>query len=61
MATNKQRYMISVDDEMFKEIENFRFEKRFQTRSEATTELLRLGLETLKKQNQQSKTKTNKD
>ena len=59
MATNKQRYMISVDDEMFKEIEDFRFEKRFQTRSEATTELIRLGLETVKKQAHQSKTKIN--
>jgi hypothetical protein len=49
MATKKPRYMISVDDDMFNEIEDFRFEKRFPTRSEATTELIRLGLEQLKK------------
>ncbi len=49
MATKKQRYMISVNDDMFNEIENFRFENRFSTRSEATTELIRLGLEQLKK------------
>lgn len=61
MATNKQRYMISVDDGMFKEIEDFRFEKRFQTRSEATTELIRLGLEAVKKQNTKPKAKANKD
>ncbi len=42
--------MISVDDPMFKEIEDFRFDRRFQTRSEATTELIRIGLETIKKQ-----------
>ncbi len=50
MATKRQRYMISVDDELFKEIEDFRFEKRYQTRSEATTELIRLGLEVIKKE-----------
>lgn len=44
MATNKPRYTVSVDDDMFREIENFRFEHRFQTRSEATVELIRRGL-----------------
>lgn len=42
--------MISVDIDMFNAIEDFRFERRFQTRSEATTELIRLGLEQLKKE-----------
>ena len=51
MATEKPRYTVSVDKEMFQEIENFRFEHRYQTRSEATVELIRLGLETLKKEN----------
>ena len=50
MATKKPRYMISVDNDMFNAIEDFRFERRFQTRSEATTELIRLGWEQLKKQ-----------
>lgn len=50
MATKKQRYMISVNDDMFDAIENFRFANRFPTRSEATTELIRLGLEQVKKQ-----------
>ncbi|GFI30414.1 hypothetical protein IMSAGC013_01804 [Lachnospiraceae bacterium] len=45
MATNRPRYTVSVDDEMFGKIEDFRFEHRFQTRSEATVELIRLGLE----------------
>ena len=61
MATNKPRYTVSVDDEMFKVIENFRFENRFQTRSEATVELIRLGLEQLKKeQEEQKKAQKNK-
>lgn len=50
MATKKPRYMISVDDDMFNAIEDFRFERRFQTRSEATAELIRLGLESLKQE-----------
>ncbi len=55
MATKRQRYMISVDDELFKEIEDFRFEKRYQTRSEATAELIRLGLAVIKKEREQEK------
>lgn len=51
MATDKHRYTVSVDDELFQKIEDFRFDHRFQTRSEATTELIRLGLEELKKGN----------
>lgn len=50
MATNKPRYTVSVDNELFQQIEDFRFEHRFQTRSEATVELIRLGLEQLKKE-----------
>lgn len=50
MATKRPRYMISVDTEMFNAIEDFRFERRFQTRSEATAELIRLGLEQIKKE-----------
>lgn len=51
-ATKKHRYMISVDDEMFEAIEDFRFERRFSTRSEATSELIRLGLEVIAKESE---------
>lgn len=53
MATDKPRYTVSVDNELFQRIEDFRFEHRFQTRSEATVELIRLGLETLKKEQEE--------
>lgn len=53
MATDKPRYTVSVDNELFQQIEDFRFERRFQTRSEATVELIRLGLEQLKKEDEQ--------
>lgn len=55
MATNKPRYTVSVDDELFQKIENFRFEHRFQTRSEATVELIRLGLESLNEKHEEIK------
>lgn len=59
MATDKPRYTVSVDDELFKKIEDFRFENRFQTRSEATVELIRLGLKALQKE--QSASDASKD
>ena len=54
MATNKPRYTVSVDNELFSQIEDFRFEHRYQTRSEATAELIRLGLQALKKERETS-------
>ncbi|MGB8452477.1 MAG: ribbon-helix-helix domain-containing protein [Anaerocolumna sp.] len=55
MATNKPRYTVSVDNELFREIEDFRFERRFQTRSEATVALIRLGLKALHKEQEEAK------
>lgn len=54
MATEKPRYTVSVDNELFQQIENFRFERRFQTRSEATVELIRLGLAALAQEKENS-------
>ena len=53
MATNKPRYTVSVDNDLFQKIEDFRFEHRFQTRSEATVELIRLGLKVLEQEQTQ--------
>lgn len=61
MATNRPRYTVSVDDELFQQIEDFRFRNRYQTRSEATVELLRLGLEQLKKEEITKNGKQNKE
>ena len=44
MATKRQRYMISVDDELKQQIEDYRFSQRFNTMSDATQELIKLGL-----------------
>lgn len=48
MATEKPRFCITVDDELMKEIDDFRFQNRFSSRSKATIELIRLGLAALK-------------
>lgn len=58
MSTNRPRYTVSVDDELFKRIEDFRYEHRYQTRSQATVELIRLGLEALKKEEQEKNSKS---
>ena len=44
MATDKPRYSITVDEDTFRRIEDFRFDNRFQSRSEATLELIKLGM-----------------
>ena len=50
MATHRPRYTVSVDNELFQKIEDFRYERRYQTRSQATVELIRLGLASLEKE-----------
>ena len=57
MATEKSRYTVSVDSDLFQQIEDFRFENRYQTRSEATVELIRLGLEALKREAEAGETR----
>lgn len=57
MATDRARYTVSLDDELFNRVEDFRFEHRYQTRSEATVELIRLGLEAVEKKDKKSASK----
>ena len=55
MPTEKPRYTIIVDEKMLKEIDDFRFENRYPSRSAATLELIRLGIEQLKKEQEEQK------
>ena len=48
MVTEKPRFCITVDDDLMKEIDDFRFNNRYSSRSKATIELIRLGLAALK-------------
>lgn len=56
MPTEKPRYTVIVDEELLKEIDDFRFENRYPSRSAATLELIRLGIEQLKKEQKNKET-----
>jgi metal-responsive CopG/Arc/MetJ family transcriptional regulator len=49
VPTEKPRFTIVVDEGMLKRIDDFRFENRYPSRSAATLELIRLGLEQVEK------------
>ena len=55
MPTGKPRYTVIVDEELLKRIDDFRFENRYPSRSAATIELIRLGLEQLEKDQKKEK------
>ncbi len=53
MPTEKPRYTVIVDEELLKKIDDFRFENRYPSRSAATLELIRLGMESLKRKQEE--------
>ena len=55
MPTEAPRFMISISGELLQEIEDYRFENRFPNRTRAVTELIRLGLEAVKRQKEEQK------
>lgn len=50
MPTKRPRFSVIVDEELLMEIEDFRFENRFPSRSAAAVELIRLGIDQIKKE-----------
>lgn len=54
MPTNKPRYTVIVDEELLKEIDDFRFKNRYPSRSAATLELIRIGIEALEKEQKEA-------
>ena len=50
MPTEKPRITVVVDDEMLQQIEDFRFENRYPSRSAAMVELIRLGIKQIQKE-----------
>ena len=58
MPTEKPRFTITVSDEMLKAIDDFRYENRYPTRTQAVNELFRIGIETLKKQESETEVTT---
>ena len=53
MPTEKPRYTITLDEDLLKKIDDFRFENRISNRTKATLELIRIGLEALEKQQEE--------
>ena len=47
MATDRPRYTESVDNELFQQLEDYRFACRIQTLLEANVKLIRMGLSSL--------------
>lgn len=50
MPTEKPRFCITVDETLLAQIDEHRFAKRYTSRSKATVNLIRLGLEALRTQ-----------
>lgn len=50
MPTEKPRCSIVVDEDLLRQIDDFRFENRYPSRSAATLELIRRGIEQIKKE-----------
>jgi len=50
VPTKNPRFTITVTEDMLKDIEDFRYENRYPTRTQAVNELFRMGIEALKKQ-----------
>jgi metal-responsive CopG/Arc/MetJ family transcriptional regulator len=61
MPTEKPRYTVIVDEKLLKEIDDFRFENRYPSRSAATLVLIRLGIEQLKKEPGERRRKSDRD
>ncbi len=51
MPTDKPRFSMTVDTETLELIDNFRYENRYPTRSEAIIALVKLGLEAVANDN----------
>jgi metal-responsive CopG/Arc/MetJ family transcriptional regulator len=59
MPTEKPRFTITVTEEMLKEIDDFRYENRYPTRTQAVNELFRIGINALKIQPKEANTYRN--
>jgi metal-responsive CopG/Arc/MetJ family transcriptional regulator len=49
MVTNKPQVLLTLDENLLKRIEDFRYKDRIPTRSEAIRQLIDAGLKALKK------------
>lgn len=61
MPTNRKRYVISVNNRMFDEIEKFKAENGFATQSGAIQELIRLGIAKLEEEEREKEKQKEKE
>jgi len=54
MPTSNPRFTLTLSEELLERIDDFRFENRYNTRTEAVLELLRLGVEAVEKKERQA-------
>lgn len=47
MAIDKQRFSITVDDDLYRKIEDFRFNRRIKSQSKAVNALIEIGFKAL--------------
>lgn len=55
MATEKPRYTVIVDEDLLRQIDDFRFENRYPSRSAATIELIRRGIDQIQREQTEGK------
>lgn len=55
MPTDKPRFSIICDEALIKNIDDFRFENRYPSRSAAVNDLIKLGLKYLKEHSNEKK------
>lgn len=60
MATEKPRYTVIVDEDLLRQIDDFRFENRYPSRSAATIELIRRGIDQIHREQAESKRQDDK-
>ena len=61
MPTEKPRYTITLDEDMLRKIDDFRFENRYANRTQATLELIRIGMEALEERRKKEQKATPSD
>ena len=55
MPTELPRFSITADEDLLKEIDDYRYENRYPTRTKAIIKLIRIGIETVKNQKPEEK------
>lgn len=55
MATNKPRFTITMEDDLYRQVEDYRFDHRYETKSDAVMALIKIGLQVLKEEAEEEK------